>query len=112
SGPRGESRPGMPRRPDGAPRLEGYARVVVGARDVYGPEEVRDSPGKVGKEPETIAAENAFLDFGRESEGPELVEILPQVFHPRTGPVGTPDRLVGDLLESGKIVEQPSRRDA
>src|SRR4051812_15935720 len=50
----------------------------------------RMGSGLRGEKRECVGFEDSPLLLVRERQGQELIDVLPEVFHARTGPVGTP----------------------
>src|SRR5881396_4441864 len=65
-----------------------------------------------GEKRERVGFEDSPLLLVRERQGQKLIDVLPKVFHARTGPVGAPQHTVHDLRQAGKVLQQLGGRNA
>src|SRR3989442_10701085 len=65
---------------------------------------LRMDSGLRGEERKSVGFEDGPLLLVRERQGQELIDVLTEVFHSRTGPVGTPQHAVHNLREAGKRI--------
>src|SRR2546428_962134 len=73
---------------------------------------LRMDSGLRGEKRKSVGFEDGPLLLVRERQGQELIDVLTEVFHSRTGPVGTPQHAVHNLREAGKILQQLGGRNA
>src|SRR2546422_10329892 len=71
---------------------------------------LRMDSGLRGEERKSVGFEDGPLLLVRERQGQELIDVLTEVFHSRTGPVGTPQHAVHNLREAGENTHQARRR--
>src|SRR5467141_4080713 len=62
----------------------------------------RMGSGLHGKKRESVGFEDSLLLLFRKRQGQELIDVLPEVFHARAGPIGAPEHALGDPVRRGK----------
>src|SRR6266568_6500085 len=67
---------------------------------------LRMGSGLHGKKRQRVGFEDSLLLLVRKRQGQELIDVLPEVFHTRAGPVGAPEHAVGKLRQAGKVLQQ------
>src|SRR5258707_5354256 len=72
----------------------------------------RMGSGLHGEKRKRVGFEDRPLLLGRQRQGQELIDVLPKVFHARTGPVGAPQHTIHDLRQAGKVLQQLGGRNA
>src|SRR3989454_12383124 len=73
---------------------------------------LRMGSGLRGEQRKSVGFEDGPLLLVRERQGQELIDVLTEVFHSRTGPVRTPQHAVHDLRQAGKVLQQLGGRNA
>src|SRR2546423_2359421 len=73
---------------------------------------LRMGSGLHGKKRKRVGFEDSLVLFFRKRQGQELVDVLPEISHARTGPIGAPKYAVGDLRQAGKVLQQLGGRNA
>src|SRR5882762_10120738 len=72
----------------------------------------RMGSGLHGKKRESVGFEDSLLLLFRKRQGQELIDVLPEVFHARAGPIGAPEHALSDLRQAGKVLQQLGGRNA
>src|SRR5712691_7516573 len=67
---------------------------------------LRMDSGLRGEQRQSVGFEDGPLLLLRERQGQELIDVLTEVFHSRTGPVGTPQHTVPKLRQARKVLQQ------
>src|SRR5216683_1435496 len=67
---------------------------------------LRMGSGLRGEKRQSVGFEDSPLLLLRERQGQELIDVLTEVFHSRTGPVGTPQHAVHNLRQARKVLQQ------
>src|SRR2546426_8776398 len=67
---------------------------------------LRMDSGLRGEKRKRVGFEDSPLLLVRERQGQKLIDVLPEVFHSRTGPVGPPQHAVHKLRQAGKVLQQ------
>src|SRR6266481_2493027 len=84
----------------------------VAGRSTNRASKLRMGSGLHGKKRKRVGFEDSLLLLFRKRQGQELIDVLPEVFHARAGPVGAPEHAVGELRQAGKVLQQLGGRNA
>src|SRR5712664_388350 len=67
---------------------------------------LRMGSGLRGEKRQSVGFENGPLLLLRERQSQELIDVLTEVLHSRTGPVVTPQHAVHNLRQAGKVLQE------
>src|SRR6266446_7323937 len=84
----------------------------VAGRSANRTNKLRMGSGLHGKKRKRVGFEDSLLLLLRKRQGQELIDVLPEVFHARAGPVGAPEHAVRELRQAGKVLQQLGGRNA
>src|SRR2546428_12794416 len=93
-------------RPAGGEGEAAWASNVPG-RTSRSANSVRMGSGLHGEKRERVGFEDRLLLLYRQRQGQELIDVLPQIFDARAGPVGAPEDAVRDLRQAGEAYRGP-----
>src|SRR5438445_6657115 len=106
----------MTRRPFGSVNCSNAMRPACAAsapgRVSSSTSSLRMGSGLRGEQRQSVGFEDGPLLLLSERQGQELIDVLTEVFHSRTGPVSTPQHAVHNLREAGKVLQQLGGRNA
>src|SRR5205807_9672226 len=90
----------------------GVCAGTVAGRSTTRANKLRMGSGLRGKKRKRVGFEDSLVLLLGKRQGQELIDVLPEISHARTGPIGAPEYAVGDLRQAGKVLQQPGGRNA